>query len=93
MSDDLTQDQVEAQDQLQAAVENHIRAFRVNVSGNLEIAGDWMLIAGVTSLDLGEQAERKYAYHLGFSGGEQPEHTALGLLEMGKTLIKGGGPE
>jgi hypothetical protein len=88
-----TPEQAEAEDALQIAVENHIRAFRAGgPAGPLEVTGDWMLVATVVSLDL-DNNERRYAYHLAFSGGEQPEHIAYGLLEMAGQLLSEGGPE
>jgi hypothetical protein len=85
MSDEKT----EAQEALQAALERHVQAFRSSLDPNVQVTGDWILVAGVVSIDL-DTEERGYAYHLAFSGGEQPEHIALGLLEMGKRLISEG---
>ena len=93
MSDNRTPEQLAAQERLQAAIEEHVRAFRVGVSDDVEVTGDWMLVAAVVSLDL-EDNERRYAYHLGFSGGEQPEHIVYGLMRMGTQLVsEGKGPE
>jgi hypothetical protein len=89
MSDDRTPEQLKAQDDLQIAIENHVIAFRAGTSDQVEVTGDWMVIASVQSINL-EDNERRYAYHLGFSGGEQPEHIALGLLRLGEQLITEG---
>ncbi|MET0416533.1 MAG: hypothetical protein ABW022_10990 [Actinoplanes sp.] len=86
---DFTSAQTEAQLQLQTAIENHMRAFRSSETSQMEVTGDWVLVAGVTSLDLSNQ-DRRYTYHLAFSGGEQPEHIAHGLLHMGTELITSG---
>lgn len=90
MSDERTPEQLEAQEGLQIAIEKHVQAFRsAHTHGSIEITGDWMLVAAVTSLDP-ENNERGYAYHLAFSGGEQPEHIAYGLLRAGEEIIREG---
>lgn len=90
MPDERTPEQIEAQDQLQVAIENHVRAYRKEfASADVEVTGDWLLVAGVTSLDL-DTTERRYAYHLAFSGGEMPEHVAYGLLRMADDLLENG---
>jgi len=87
----LSPSQQEAQDALQVAVENVVRqSRRAEVgSSDIEITGDWLLISSVTVIDPEDQ-ERRYVYHIAFSGGEQPEHIAYGLLETAKGIIQNG---
>lgn len=86
----MSDEKAEAQDQLQVALERHIAAFRsIESVDGMEVTGDWVLVAGVTAIDL-ETNDRRYAYHMAFSGGEQPEHIAIGLLEIGKALVSSG---
>jgi len=82
-------DRKEAQEQLQIAIENHIRAFRSDYAGNVEVTGDWMLVASVLSIDP-DNDSRGYAYHMAFSGGEQPEHIAYGLLRTAEQIMADG---
>lgn len=82
----LTEEQVAAQDALQAAIETHVHAFRRDHTDNIEVTGDWILVAAVNSIDL-ENNSRGYAYHMAFSGGEQPEHIAYGLLREADQLM------
>lgn len=90
MTDGRTQEQIDAQDALQIAVERHVAAFRSELAQeDIELTGDWILVATIQTLDI-ENQERKYAYHIALSGGEQPEHVAYGLLQMGGSLIKDG---
>lgn len=92
MPDKRTLQQIAAHDQLQIAIENHVRAYRTEfTSADIEMAGDWILVASVTSLDLDNQ-ERRFSYDLAFSGSEMPEHIAFGLLKAGERLLTEGMP-
>jgi hypothetical protein len=85
----MTTEQQAAQNALQAAIETHIHVFRGALTDNVEVTGDWLLVAAVNSIDLDNQA-RGYAYHMAFSGGEQPEHVAYGLLREAEQLMAEG---
>lgn len=84
----MNEEQQAAQDKLQIAIEEHVRAFRSSMQvGDVEVVGDWVLVAAVAGIDL-ETQERRYAYNLGFSGGELPEHVAIGLLRRATRLVE-----
>lgn len=87
----MTPEQQAAQEALQVAVERHVRAFRPGVA-MVEVTGDWLLVACITILDTdkADLGERSYAYNLAFSGGEQPEHIAYGLLREAEILLRDG---
>lgn len=78
-----------AQLALQAAVEQHMIAFRSPTSNDVEVTGDWLLVSCVMTLDLVD-SQRRYAYNLAFSGGEMPEHIAHGLLQTARLLLEEG---
>jgi hypothetical protein len=84
----MTPEQQDAQETLQAAVEKQMIAY-AEEDDSVRVTGDWVLVACVQSIDL-DSGERKYSYHMSFSGGEQPEHVAYGLLGLGRDLLKEG---
>ncbi len=81
-------EQRDAQDVLQTAIEHHVRAFSGADVGGKEIVADW--VACVELAGFNERGERTTAYHLIFSGGEMPDHRAVGLFSHARDLMRFG---
>lgn len=79
------QERMDAQDNLQRAVERHVAAYRGDDDG---IVADWVLISSTSGFD--DDGKGTSGYYLAFMGGEMAEHRAVGLMMWGKHMIESG---
>lgn len=83
-----TPEQKAAQEALQAAIEQHRKAFTdaedVPIIG--EITTDWITVAACISYD--DDGDQTVAYHWALSNGAMPDHTAKGLLVHALDMVE-----
>lgn len=80
----MTPDQQAAQDNLQVALERHVRAFKPDLSDG-ELLVDWATIAQLTRFS--PEGRRESAYQLIYANGAMEEHRAKGLFYHGLHLV------
>lgn len=85
-----TPEQNEAQERLQQAIEHHCRVWTPDedIPEHGEILVDWAIVMHLASYD--DEGDQKAAYRIAYSGGEMPDHRAVGLFEYATHLVKFG---
>lgn len=80
----MTPEQQAAQEELQRALERHVKAFKPDMSDG-ELLVDWACIAQLTRFN--EQGNRESAYQLIYANGAMEEHRAKGLFYHALHLV------
>lgn len=83
-------------DRMHEAIVQQVAMYRASrmddgVPDDEGVVVDWVCVVQTQSYD--SDGDMQSGYYMSFSGGEMPDHRAIGLFEMGRQLVlEGGGP-